>query len=319
MKFIELKKQLQNSLKPIYLIEGDDRFVVKNALNLIEKSVGLAMPELNKLVIEGGKSNSAELVLDQVSSYPMMDSKKLIILKEFNTGGDFKKLEQYFKNPNDFTIVVVLSYAPCEFTKKLAPLVEVVDANKLDDVSIKNWICANLRKEGKSIEEKALNNLILYSSHSLTKIETELNKLVSVPGEVITDSIVDAYVTKDRDYQIFELTEYLAQGNALKVFDLVDFMLSEDKNNVGLIQFLYGAFRRLLIISLSSSSDDELGKELNIKPYAVKKSRGLASKFTPKKLKSIVNELSNLEYGIKAGKVNLDASLTVAICKILQK
>ena len=39
MKFIELKKHLQGNLANIYLIEGDDRFIVNNALMQIENKI----------------------------------------------------------------------------------------------------------------------------------------------------------------------------------------------------------------------------------------------------------------------------------------
>ena len=38
MKFIELKKHLSLGINPIYLIEGEDRFVVQSAQKLIEKA-----------------------------------------------------------------------------------------------------------------------------------------------------------------------------------------------------------------------------------------------------------------------------------------
>lgn len=317
MKFVELKKNLSKEIRSNYLVEGDDRFVVNSAVNLIEKSLNLQMPELNKLVFEAGKESQMEDIIEKIQAYPMLDNKKLVILKDFTLASDAKKLEPYLKKPNDFVVLVIVSYLPNEFTKKVKPYMEEVDANSLDETTLKKWIGTKLSKEKKNIEQKALDKLILYTSGDLTRIDTETNKLISVMGEVITEQIVDEYVTRDRDYELYELTELLAKNDREKVFDLVDFMLSTDKNNVGLIQYLYGAFRRLLIISLSSLSDEELGDILSVKPYAVKKARQQAIKFTPKKLKKINNELSNLEYGIKAGKVNQEVSLTMLLCKIL--
>lgn len=317
MKFVELKKNLSKSIMSQYLVEGEDRFVVNSAVKLIEKSLNLTLPDLNKITIESSKQTTIDGVLDTLQSYPMMDEKKLIILKDFTTSADAKKLEEYLKKPNEFIVLVVVSYAPNEFTKKIKPYMEEVDCSFLDETTLKNWIGAKLARENKTIEQKALEKLILYTSGDMARIDIETSKLIATTSDVVTTKLIDEYVVPDKDYQLYELAEFLAKDERENVFDLVGFMLSQDKNNVGIIQYLYGAFKRLLVISLSSCSDDELSKVLGVKPYAVKKARIQAGKFTPKRLKRINSELSNLEYGIKAGKVNQDASLSVALCKIL--
>lgn len=317
MKFIELKKHLQSGLKPVYLIEGDDRFVVQSALKLIEKALNLSMPEVNRLVIEGEKLTSESLI-EMLLIYPFGDEKKLVVVREAKlNANEFKKIETYLKNPSEQNVLVFVSYEASDFTKKLKPYVEFVDANKLDETSLKKWIGARLVKEGKTIEEKALLKLISYTSGDLTRLDSELFKLTAVGEEIITTSLVDKFVVPDKEYQIYELTNFLAQGDSEKVYDLIEVMQETEKNNVGMIQYLYGAFRKLLIISLSKKTDEELAVELKMKPYGVKQMRIQANKFTPKRLKKINNDLSELEFKIKAGKANQDISVHFAVSKIL--
>lgn len=317
MKFIELKKHLSKELKPIYLIEGEDRFVVSSSLKLIEKALNLTMPEVNRIIMEGDKL-TVETLLDNLANYPFGDERKLVVVREgkFNSS-EFKKLEAYLKEPSDYNVLVFLSYESNDFTKKLKKYAEEVDANKLDDMSLKKWIGARLSKEGKTIEEGALLKLITYTSGDLTRLDSELSKLTTSGEDVISSSLVDKFVVPDKDYQIYELMNFLAAGESSKVYDLIETMQETEKNNVGMLQYLYGAFRKLLIISLSKKSDDELAVELKMKPYGVKQMRIQAGKFTPKRLKRINNELSELEFKIKAGKANQDISVHFAVSKIL--
>ena len=63
MKFIELKKELENKVCPAYLISGNDRFLCYSALDLIKKAAnnksGSKVPNKDKV---------AKLTKDQVRS-----------------------------------------------------------------------------------------------------------------------------------------------------------------------------------------------------------------------------------------------------------
>lgn len=316
MKFIELKRKLNDALKNCYLLEGEDRFVVSSALSLIEKRVGLTMPSVNKIVIEGEKA-SLEDILFQLEGFPFGDLYKLVIVKEFSTKENLKKFEEYLKSMPEFVVLVIVSYSASSFTKIVKNYAEFVDCSKLDHSTIKNWIGGKLNKEGVQIEEGAIENLILYTSSNMARIETEVQKLISMTENVITKELIDKFVTKDKDYQIYELTDYLSKKDSQKVYDLVETMLETEKNGVGMVQYLYSSFRKLLIISLSQETDEELSKVFKVKPYAIKMSRIQSKKFTPKQLKKITEELSDLEYNLKSGRANQDNAIYIAVANIL--
>lgn len=316
MKFVELKKSLSAGLKNSYLLEGDDRFVINSALQLIEKKVALNFPDVNRIVIEGDKKDLSEVIF-QLESFPFGDQYKLVIIRDFSTKENLKKLEEQLKHIPEYIVLVVISYSANTFSKMIKNYAEVVDCSKLDNETIQKWIGGQLAKSKIQIEEKAVENLILYTFGNMARIETEVMKLVSIGEEVITVSIVDKYVTKDKEYQIYELADYLSKKDSTKVYDLINTMLETEKNPVGMVQYLYSAFRKFLIISLSSETDEALSRVFKCKPYAVKMSRIQAKKFTPKKLKQINEGLSNLEYEIKSGRANQDNAVHIMVAKIL--
>ena len=316
MKFIELKKHLQGSLDNIYLIEGDDRFVVNNALSQIEKKTNLNMPDVNRVVIDSDKNFVDELVF-QLESFPFGDEKKVVIVKNVDSKDAIKKLEPLLKNIPDYMLLIFVSYAENALTKNLKKYANFVDCSKLDNKTISAWILAQVKKAGKEIEEGALNNIILYTNMNMARIETEVNKLVSMVEPVITSEMVNRYVTHDKEYQIYELADFLSKKDAVRVYDLIETMSKGSTGGVGLVQYLYSAFRKLLLISLSTENDEELAVAFKVKPYAIKMSRIQAGKFTPKQLKHIVDELSKLEYGLKNGRANQENAIHIAVAKIL--
>lgn len=316
MKFIELKKRLAEKLEQCYLIEGDDRFVVASALGLIEKRVGLAMADVNRVVLEGDSVNIENIEVN-ANSFPFGDEKRLLIIKEPSVKLDNKKLQNIIKTLPEFMVVVFVSYCANATTKAIKEVAEFVDCSKLDSTTIKGWIGGQLKRNSCTIEERAMEKLLLYTNQNMARIETETQKLISMGEPVISEEMVDRFVVRDKEYQIYELVDYLSKKDSLRAYDLIETMMQTEKNSVGLVQYLYSAFRKLLIITLSKESDEQLAKVFKVKPYSIKMSRIQAGKFSPRQLKKINEELSALEYDLKRGKANQDNAVHIIIAKIL--
>lgn len=315
MKFVELKQNLKTKVDSVYLLEGDDRYCLHGAIELIEKQLNLSMPDLNMQIFDEGKFTLTE-VLDAASVFPFGDEKRLIVVWNYGTGKDAKLLEDYIKSGSHCCVIVFVSSQPNDFTKKIKPIVTYVDCNKLDDVVLYKWIINFVGKNGKKIEEGAVKTLIRYCNNNLSKINSEAGKLCTMDGEVITGQMVQLYVVPDKEYQIYELTDAIAKRDRARAFDIVGTMLERDKNFVGVVQYLYGSFRKLFYIALSKDSDDELAQKFNCKPYAIKMSRQQARLFSPKQLKRINSELSSEEFLIKTGNANQKIATDYILSKI---
>ena len=244
MKFIELKKSLSEKIECCYLLEGEDRFVVSSSLGLIEKRVGLSMPDVNKVVLEG-ENATLEGIEFNVMSFPFGDEKKLVIVKEMSIKENTKKLTELIKSLPEFVVLVFVSFSQNALTKAIKVCSTFVDCAKLDEKTIKAWIGGQLKRSGISIEEKAMDKLVLYTNSNMARIETETIKLVSMGENVITSDLVDKYVVRDKEYQIYELIDYLSKKDGVNAYDLVETMLQTEKNAVGLVQYLYSALRKV--------------------------------------------------------------------------
>ncbi|MBP3631267.1 MAG: DNA polymerase III subunit delta [Clostridia bacterium] len=319
MKFIELKSSLKESLGAIYHLDGNDRYVLLNALELIEKRIGLNYPEMNKTSFNNESKYSLDDVIQSASSMPFGDEKRLVVVWDTSIkASEYAKFEKFVQGGGaEYCVFVFISSSPNEFCKKVKNLAVVVDCNKLDEITLKKWIVAKVGRSGLQIEEGAVALLIDYSNSSLARINSELDKLLSVGEPIITSSLIESFVVPDREYQIYELTDAISKGESERVFNIVETIMAHEKYPIGIIQYLYQSFRKLLFIVLSKKSDEDLAVMLKVKPYAVKMSRIQASKFTPKELKKINEQLSNLEFDIKAGRANVQNSVIYAICKIL--
>ena len=321
MKFLELKNSVKNEILPIYYIEGDDAFLRQNAL-LTLKNAFLVEPDFNLTNFTGADLKAdIELFYTAVTSYPFLSDKRLIIVSEYYptaTELKSKKLLEFLTLAKETSIIIYVNSKPCAPLKNLAG-VTVVDCNKLDLENITKYLRAMLLKNKIVIDSGAVTKLVEFSSYDMAKINGEINKLISYVGEagVIDEEAVNAITVKDTEYQVYELSGYIADKNYQKAFSTLSDMLSKNEDKQKLFISIYFHFRRLLHASISNLSDGEIATALGVKEYAIKKAKMQAKKFSVKRLKAICDKLSEYDTAFKCGEMTLDSVLWNSIFNTL--
>ena len=313
MKFLELKNSVKNQIFPIYYIEGEDAFLRQNAL-LTLKNAFLVEPDFNLTNFTGASlKDDVEEFITAVKSYPFLSDKRLIVVSEYYpTAQELKgkKLKAIFNEVEETSIIIFVNSKACAPLKN-QPNVTVVDCNKLDEISITKYLRASLLKQNVVVDSGAVSKLIEYTSCDMAKINGEISKLVSFVGEngVIDEEAVKTICVKDTEYQIYELTENIANKNFKNAFQTLNDMLSKNEDKQRLFISIYFHFRRLLHVSISSLTDGALATSLGVHEYAVKKAKIQAKKFSVKRLKSICDKLAGYDTAFKSGELSLDSVL----------
>ena len=313
MKFRDLKKSLAENLQAVYLIEGEDAFLRENALRLI-KERGLQEPDLNLTNLSGQEiKQDPELFLTAVQSYPFMSDKRYVVVRDYNpTATELKNkiIKRVFQEPIDTSVIVIINSEKCEALKKLE-LVTVVDCNKADAPLITSFIRNKALKSGVVVSNEAINLLLEYCSMDLTRINSELEKLLSFVGEnaEISKEQVELLVNKDTDFEVYEFTEAVATKNFDKSFEILSELAQKSQDKQRLFISIYYHFRRLLHACLSKGTIKELAESLSVKEFVAKKAREQASKFKAKRLKQICDKLSYYDGAFKSGEISVDTAL----------
>lgn len=317
MKFVELKKNLKNEIKNNYILKGDDEYLLSHAYELIKNACNIEFPELNLLIFK--EDVDFDLVVKALETLPMFVDKKLIYVKL--TTKDYKneqKLEDYLKNPNPTSILVV-SVGNNGYLKNIEKNFEVIDCNRLTRDVVVPFVVNELKKYKKSINKEACELLCDYSNCDLSKITNELVKCVSYIGEreTISEDDVKLLVNKSVEFQIFELTEALAKKKTAKVYEIIDVIKTKKDEYRGLLSLIFKHFRRLFMVSISSESKSELSKMLGVHEYAITKSQEQAKLFTKKQLKEINDICHQLDYDMKQSNITPENAIEYIILKIL--
>ena len=319
MKFVELKKSFASGIKPIYLVCGDDAFLVARATRLIVDACNID-EGLNLSNFEGAdvKGNTENLIA-ALTSYPFLGDKRVVLLKEFYPlVADVKSLKSYFENPCETTVFIIANLSKSDNILKL-PNVTEVDCFKGDESVATMWIKSQATKGGVRISQGAIDKIIDYCYGDMTKINGEIEKLVAyalTSGE-ITEKDVETLCVKELDYQTYEVVEFIASKKYEKAYTCLTEIMSSSSDGQKLFVSLYYHYRRMLFSALSPLSDGEVAKHLKIKEFAVKMARRQAKSYPVKRLKQIVDSLSFYDEKFKQGLVEQSSAVWNAIFNVL--
>ncbi len=313
MKFSELKKSTATGACPIYYVEGEDAFLRESSLNILKRAF-LLEPDFNLNNFLGSDlKQDLEVFLTAVRSYPFMSDKRFVVVREYYpTAQELKNknLSAVFNQVEETTVLIFINQNKCEALKK-QPNVTFVDCSKLDAISIIKYVKNEALKNNIVVDNGAINKLIEYTSYDMTKISVELSKLISYVGDngYIDEDSVESVIVKDTEYEVYELTEQIANLNYDKALETLNEMLNKNTDKQRLFISIYYHFRRLLHASLSQCSDYELAQILSVKEFAVKKARIQCKKFTSKRLKAICDKLAYYDTAFKSGELSVDTVL----------
>jgi len=320
MKFAELKSSLVNGIKNVYILSGNDRFLCGNALEILKKKINLQFPDLNSMVFTE-ENFDEDKIIESCMVLPFMDNLRLVIVKEVKNGiMPSQAMLDYIKKPVENTVLIYFAPDATEYIKKISKFCEVVNCDVLEDKLLKSWITKFVGKRNVSIGEDAINTLIEYTTGQLTRISSELEKLVGFVGDggVIGTKDVQALVVKDKEYQLYELNESIAAGKLDASLDMLYTLQANQKNEFFIITPMYNYFRRLLLIKTSKDSDANLANSFGVKEYAVKKMREKTQHYTAKNLKKIVDLVAKCDLNIKSGKMAGDTAVKTTILQIIK-
>lgn len=321
MKFVELKRDLQKGIRPAYLISGNDRFLCYSALEQIKQALNISLAELNCVILDGATTTIQDIV-ESASVFPFVDQYRIVQINNFSIKNKAKedKLLNYLKNPMKECVLIFFSIDQSDALKPYLSSVCAVDCDKLSSDVLFQTLKAKFEKSGAKITKEAIETLILFCNNDMARISGESDKLISyADGKEISVHTVKKLVVEDKEYQVFELAEFIAKGDKFKALDLAETLSNDKKGGFSILTPLYNNYRRVLYVAINKDkTDGELASLLNVKEYAIKMVKSQAKVFSPRSLKKIVDMLYEADRNIKMGKIKEDIAMYQVILNILK-
>ena len=257
-------------------------------------------------------------ILECAKSVPVMDERRVIVVADVSLQpGHVKKLTEYLQKPNE-SCCFIFKNEKFE-NKQILSLCELVDCNTLSEKLLTQTVMQKISKNHAKIENTALKLLLEYCNFDLLNLDNEIKKLCTYVGYdgVIKEKDVKELVHKHLEYSVFELNNFIAQKNAEKSFELLDALIAGKESPQNILVVLLSSFRRMFFSITNKGTNKEIADMLGVKEYSIVVTKKLSQKFTPKKLKQILDLGSEIDQKIKLSKMNDKDALYYFVANII--
>lgn len=304
-------QDLQNKIyAPVYLLSGEESFFIDSITNFMEENILDAMErEFNQTILYGLDTSIPSLI-NLARSYPMSANYQVIIVKEAQNLKEMGDLLSYCEKPAESTILV-FAYKHKDFDKRksLYKAIKkqgvIFHSKKMWENKIPNWIQSHLEKNGFKIHPRESALLADYMGNDLSKISTELKKLTInlKKGATITMDVIEENIGISKDFNVFSLTDALAERDIVKANQIVQYFIGDEKNHSihGLLPMMHSFFYKSLVYyQLENKSDKKsVAAKLGVHPFTVDRYIQCARNFKAMKLFSIIGYLKEADLKAK--------------------
>ncbi|MBQ8430807.1 MAG: DNA polymerase III subunit delta [Clostridia bacterium] len=296
MKLLELKTSLKNKVEKVYIIQGNDDFLVQQAITILKEALVEGFEDFNFIKIDASelKENDYKNLLNTL---PFGSNYKLVIIKNLNQNA-VKAIEKFAKE--EFCGIVVAVEQP-----DLKISGELINCDHLDNTDLKKWLNNYFVKNNLKVENNVFDYIIDISSSDLAYISKELEKVAGYCGseQVVTTDIIKLLFTKNESYFVYNLTNAIDKKDKESAFKILN-SLQEDVSVGEIWTFMGPHFRKMFYCATNSKNNDILATILKTKPYAILKSRENVDKNGKSFYVNLYNKYTNLDFEIKSGKIS---------------
>jgi DNA polymerase-3 subunit delta len=305
-----MKDLRSKTYKSIYVLLGNEPYFIDEISNYIAQNVLAKEEQEFNLMMLYGENTTAKQIDVAARRYPMMCERQVLIVKEAQQIKKIEELAGYVSNPLKTTMLVICLKGKAldkrtSFYKSLVKAGEVFDSEsfKSYDTAIVDWIVNYLKNKNCKIDNKAATLLVEALGTELSKIVSELDRLImSLPvgtSQITVEHVETLGVSKD--FNSFELCSALMQKNALKVHQIINYFDKNPKNfdlpsTLGAIfsQFTKLFSYQMLRAKYKSTAIPaaDLQEVIGVHPFIITKDYvPAAAKFTTSKVANIITEI----------------------------
>ena len=304
-----LQKEIRNKkFEKIYFLHGEEPYFIDVLTKAIQdNALEESERDFNQSILYGKDAEVLSLI-SELKSYPMMAERRLVILKEAQYFKAIEQLESYLENPANSTIFVICyKYKTFDARKKTLKNAlkngVVFKSEKVKEYQLAEWIQQYIKTTGYELTSKACMLLIESLGNDLGRIVKELEKLAVLieKGTIINENHIEENIGISKDYNVFELTNAVANKDNLKALKIVDYFEHNPKaaDLVFVISNLFKFFSQIMRIHfLPNKSREAVAKALGVHPFVAGELTNAKNKYDPRKIAANIALIH--EYDLKS-------------------
>lgn len=310
-----------------YLLYGTERFLIDNELKNIINKGSFESINISKYDLE---INTIKEILEDITTISLFSDSKLIIVdnafifsRVLNKKiDDIELLEDYLKNSiQGVTLVFINNNEKIDNTKKVVKYIKdkgvIKEFNKLKSINNQVKLMFNEYK----ISDESINYLINRVGNNLEILNNEIEKLklYKIDDKLILKKDIEELSTESIDIDIFKFIDDIINKNKGSSIKAYHELLKLNEEPIKIIALLASKFRLMYQASTLSKkgyTEDSISEILEIHKYPVHLAILAGYKYNPKILLKYLNDLADLDIGIKTGEKSAELALELFILRV---
>ncbi|MCX6766615.1 MAG: DNA polymerase III subunit delta [Candidatus Moranbacteria bacterium] len=309
----------------IIFLFGEDEFRSSQKLAEIKnKFLQIYSPAPAGLFDFAEKDWNIKEVLLNISSGGLFTSKKLAIIKnilagkkEFSDDTFEKFLKAEAKKEKGDLILIFWESGKTKKNSKLYKLLKKIakcqEFELLEGAKLRNWVIGEFKKSDIAINSAAVEKLVVFVGNDLNLLSREIEKLAMYKSKgEITGGDIDLLVKSKIDTDIFKTVDALARGDKRTALKMLHDHLEDGEDPFYLLSMYFYQFRNLVKVKPLAEKNmppAEIASKLRMHPFVARKSLDQARNFSWEKLKSLYNNLCEIDFESKTGKTDIQLAL----------
>lgn len=301
----------------IYLIFGNDRFVMEKTINK-EITKVLGEPDALNLVKLDFREVTFSDILIELDYLPLGIDKKVVLVdyvtifekKNTLSSKDEEVLKSFILSRKDD---ILLCFVVRGTIPKKNPIVDLIEKHgriiEIQDISKNDWprlVSSIFKKNDVAIDDDARDLLLEYTQSNTMNLYQEVEKLSLYKSHITKKDIVDL-VARPFEESVFELANALIRNDKAQALQIYRDFLVLNIEPLTFIINLANQFRLYAMVYILNSqnlSKDEIATNLSIHPYRVQLALQMRTKLKLEDIYQLIEKLHDLDYKIKSGQID---------------
>lgn len=309
-----------------YLLYGTERFLIDKEIKNIINNNKIEDINISKYDLD---IDTVESIIEDANTISLFSSNKLIIVDNANIfsrvqnkkNDNIDILEKYLKNKSDTILIFINNNEKIDSVKKIVKLIKdkgiIKEFNQEKNISniIKSMF------DDYQVSNDAINLLVSKVGNSLECIyqEVEKLKLYKIDDKIISSKDVEDLTIENIDIDIFKFIDDIINKNKKNAINIYKELLKVNEEPIKILALLSSKFRLMYQASMLAKkgyTEDSISEILKVHKYPVHLAIIAGYKYNPKVLLNYLNDLADLDIGIKTGEKDKELALELFILSI---
>lgn len=313
----------KNELKRVYLIFGEEKYLIRTIKNRMIKGLVNDGDTMNFTKF-AGKDSSVKEIIQTCDTLPFFAEHRVVLLQDtgfFKTSND--EMAGYMKDIPESTVMIFIESEVDKRNKvykQVKNIGYICECSRMNRSELSRWILVRLNKENKKITKENMNYLLEKLGDDMENILSELDKLISytMGRDVIDTDDIDAVCISEITGKIFEMVDAIGSKNQKKALDLYYDLIAVREAPMKILYMLTRQFNIMLQVkemAQKGKSAGEMAKNMGMQSFIINKTLSQCKNFKLSAIRNAVNYCLKMEEAVKMGNMNDKMAVELVIVK----